>query len=615
MDKPSRVSLLALIAVLFSLSTALSQSFIRLDAEVENKAAFAQATSTRLGGSLNINNLWLKVWWDGTLGPDTARHWGLTYPLYNGGLLLRDNLVWVGQVDDGGSPSLRTGGGTYLAGVQPGSIISRGVSEDPNSESVRVYRYRPDAESGDLTLDAAASNSIEVADVTEAMRGAVRQQYARDLAEWPWQKGAPFVDKNSNGRMDQGERPGLENASQLLWLSYNDLDGTVSKVFAGDPPIGLEVQLAVWAYHLVPNLEDIFFKRYRLIYRGTSQTPPTARIDSMYLTQWFDPDIGRASDDVAGCDSVLGLGYGYNAIRSGDDQDTVYESLHLSTPGIAYAVLQGPLVPASSGESGFFGFKSRGGSRNLPMTACVVHITGAGDEFGEPGFGTRSFFYWNISRGCRSGSFGRSLSNAPILDPNKRSTKFMFYGDPGTRSGWTALRPLGGTTDFIGGDPRVFMSMGPFSMALGDTQEVVIAVIASPAPTMAENISWLKNRASYVRALYPNLGEYVAGFLTEVAENGTVPTQFALDQNFPNPFNPSTRIQFMIPAAGQTLLTLCDILGREIRVLVDGSLSAGRHAVVWDGRDSNNQSSPSGIYFYRLKQGARQATRKLLLLR
>jgi hypothetical protein len=489
------------------------------------------------------------------------------------------------------------------------------VGEDPRSESVRVYRYRPDSESGDLTLDVAASNSIGISGVSPAMTDALRQQYAKDLAEWPWQKGAPFIDKNQNGRMDLGERPGLENASQILWTSYNDLGDTLSKHFAGDPPIGLEVQLTLWAYHGVPNLEDVIFKRYRFMYKGTSQTPSTARIDSMYLTQWFDPDIGSASDDLAGCDSTLNLAYGYNAQRTVDYQDAVYKSLHLPTPGIGYVVLQGPLVPGANGEQGIFGFRSRGNSKNLPMTACVIHITGLGDLFGEPPFGSQTHYYWNISRGCQSGSFGRSLSYEPILDSRKLPTKYMYNGDPVARTGWTALRPLGGTTDFIGGDPRVFMSMGPFTMALGDTQEVVVAMIASSAPTPVENVTWLKNRASYVRALYPNLGEYVAGFVTDVAENGAVPTQFALDQNFPNPFNPSTQIRFSTPQSGQVKLSIFDLLGRETRELCNGILNAGEHTVSWDGRDAKGEPAPSGVYFYRLTQGERHATRKLLLLR
>jgi hypothetical protein len=212
-------------------------------------------------------------------------------------------------------------------------------------------------------------------------------------------------------------------------------------------------------------------------------------------------------------------------------------------------------------------------------------------------------------------------SSIPWLDHEKKPTKFMYYGDPESRTGWIASRPNFYwyqppiQPDYPGGDLRFFMNMGPFTMALGDTQEVVIALIASAAPTSAENATWLKNRAKYVRAIYPKLGEYVAGFVTGTSDNPNVPTEFALDQNFPNPFNPSTQIRFTIPHEGQVKLSVFDLLGREIRVLLHGPLPAGQHTLAWDGRGASGESAPSGVYFYRLTHGDRQVTRKLLLLR
>lgn len=174
-----------------------------------------QASDPVRAGSININNLWLKVRNDGILGSDSAGR-GLTYPYYNGNLLYSDNIFWVGKVNDGNLPKIRTGGGTYRAGVRPGMIISKGIAEDPLSESVRVYRYRPDYQTADPIFDAAALNGVEISKVTPGMVNALRESYKKDLAEWPWRKGAPFIDKNHNGTMDPGESPGLENASQVL---------------------------------------------------------------------------------------------------------------------------------------------------------------------------------------------------------------------------------------------------------------------------------------------------------------------------------------------------------------------------------------------------------------
>jgi hypothetical protein len=197
----------------------------------------------------------------------------------------------------------------------------------------------------------------------------------------------------------------------------------------------------------------------------------------------------------------------------------------------------------------------------------------------------------------------------------------MYSGDPVSRTGWTAYHPspnitfLSNNGDFWGGDLRFYMNMGPFTMALGDTQEVVIAMIASPAPTSAENATWLKNRAKYVRAIYPNLGDYVAAFVTGVSQNSNIPQEFTLDQNFPNPFNPTTQIRFTNPQAGQVKLSVFDLLGRETKVLYQGTLNAGEHTLTWHGRNTSGEAMPSGVYFCRLTQGDRQITRKMLLIR
>jgi hypothetical protein len=195
----------------------------------------------------------------------------------------------------------------------------------------------------------------------------------------------------------------------------------------------------------------------------------------------------------------------------------------------------------------------------------------------------------------------------------------MYYGDPVSRTGWIASQPTSWWSTYndldFGGDLRFYMNMGPFKMALGDTQEVVIAMIASPAPTSAENATWLKNRAKYVRAIYPNVGEYVGSFVTNVSQDSNVPQEFTLDQNFPNPFNPSTRIRFTIPQTGEVKLSVFDLLGREVKLLYQGVLNAGEHTLTWDSRNPLGEAAPSGVYICRLIQGDRQITRKMLLLR
>jgi hypothetical protein len=87
----------------------------------------------------------------------------------------------------------------------------------------------------------------------------------------------------------------------------------------------------------------------------------------------------------------------------------------------------------------------------------------------------------------------------------------------------------------------------------------------------------------------------------------------ALLPNEPNPFNPSTKVRFDLPANGSVRLSVIDLQGREVRVLASGSLVAGRHAYTWDGRDDAGHAMPSGLYFVRLDAQGRTLSRKVLM--
>ncbi len=77
--------------------------------------------------------------------------------------------------------------------------------------------------------------------------------------------------------------------------------------------------------------------------------------------------------------------------------------------------------------------------------------------------------------------------------------------------------------------------------------------------------------------------------------SAVVPKEFKIDQNFPNPFNPSTTIQFAVPSQSEVKLTLFDIMGREVAMLVDDEYSAGEYKVLFEATELS-----SGTYFYRI---------------
>ncbi len=100
------------------------------------------------------------------------------------------------------------------------------------------------------------------------------------------------------------------------------------------------------------------------------------------------------------------------------------------------------------------------------------------------------------------------------------------------------------------------------------------------------------------------------GQVTSVSENNFLPGEISLEQNFPNPFNPSTVIEFSLPDFAEINLTVYDVLGREVAQLAEGNFAPGKHAVTF-----NASYLSSGIYFYTLSAGNFKQSKKLILMR
>ncbi|MGC9363311.1 MAG: FlgD immunoglobulin-like domain containing protein, partial [Fidelibacterota bacterium] len=95
-----------------------------------------------------------------------------------------------------------------------------------------------------------------------------------------------------------------------------------------------------------------------------------------------------------------------------------------------------------------------------------------------------------------------------------------------------------------------------------------------------------------------------------------VPTEFALHNNYPNPFNPMTNIRFDLPEAAHVSITIYDVSGREVIRLVNQNMNIGYHRIAWDATDKYGRNVASGLYIFRMRtsNGFNQ-TNKMMLMR
>jgi len=105
------------------------------------------------------------------------------------------------------------------------------------------------------------------------------------------------------------------------------------------------------------------------------------------------------------------------------------------------------------------------------------------------------------------------------------------------------------------------------------------------------------------------------GLTLEVDSETQVATTFSVNRNYPNPFNPSTTIDYQLPRSTDVKLVVYDALGRHVRTLVDGYMTSGHHQVIWNGRNDDGIAVSSGTYICRFDAGGFSETRRMTLVK
>lgn len=421
---------------------------------------------------------------------------GAFYPRGLVGAIWREGLVWGGIVDDPNEskPKIRVGGNTYITGTQPGWF-----NGDPGDSRARIYRIRRDwaeLQREDLVREAVELYNISESAVMEFHLDEIINNYKEDWKNWPVDLGAPYYDVDSNGLYnpvldengmpdpEQGDYPGIANADQVMWFVFNDQDEQLVKNLYGSPSIGLEIQVTIWAYNQPTSLlGQVIYKKYKIInYSGFT-------IDSMYVSQWSDPDIGDYGDDLNGCDPSLNLAFAYN----GYSTDGWYSEFGLNPAAVGYTLLQGPVVP-STGDTAIFNSGKLADFKNLPMTSFGYFTSGA--QWSDPKRGSYegTLQWYNLLKGY--------LPTTNIDDPTwftvttgssaGQPTKFPMDGDP--VSGYGDIDGI----KYLPSDRRMALNSGPFRMENGDVQEVVIGIVGGLGSSNIQSVRELKSNVSYV---------------------------------------------------------------------------------------------------------------------
>jgi hypothetical protein len=393
-----------------------------------------------------------------------------------------------------------------------------------------------------------------------------------DYRDWPSDLGAP---------LDQSGNPKL-SGDQTLWTVFNNLD-TNARVqhWAGTTPLArlpVEIQQTAYARGVVGGdtaalLANVAFIEWTIINRGD------APIESTYVSLWADIDFTNAALAWPAIDTLNQLAYCWQRNESpafGDPR------------AVGFVWLYGPIVPSST-EMAVFKGNPRPGYRNLPISSFYgIQDDGARDF--RPAYNTAEA--WNIARGLDRA--GQTIIDSVTRQP----TVFPFSGDPVTGTGWICKSAMSGAGFNI--------FSGPFTLAPHDTQWAMAALVPVSSPDRMECIELLRQRAAFLRAMSHE--SLVESGVSEISP--PMPASIELQQNFPNPFNPSTTIRYALPRRSHVTLGVYNTLGQQVATLVNGEMEAGYHEVRF-----NATKFASGVYFYRIQAGNFSQARKLLLLR
>lgn len=518
---------------------------------------FSQAIS---GNNLDINNIKARINSEGSLFWDFSNQM-FEVPAGTGRHTIFANALWVGGKDSGGN--LRLAGQTYR---QTGADFFQGPVDPTNTYGAgyinnwnRVWKINQcdiDAYENWVINSPLGPNPVD--------------SIAMDvIINWPTHNTdgsllAPFNDINGNGIYEPtaGETPKIKG-DQAIFFIYNDV--ALPHTESGGNTIGLEIQGMAYAYSC-PNDSALFntiFTNYKIINKSNID------LDSVFIGNWTDLDIGVGGDDYIGCDVMRGAYFGYNGDSIDDNAPSGQLPYGANPPAQAVVFLSGPWADANGiddnanvSPNGLNYGNGISDDEKLGMskfTSFNYSNTATGFPF------TSSDFYNYLSGYWKDGTRWTYGGNGYLTGVD---CDYIYPGDsdPLGYGVWVPQLPWDESSASNNPGDRIGLgSFGPFKMQAGEINEIEFAYVYARATTGGNyaSVTLLKERIDSVRQKYLSGASLTCGCssLTGVTEQSNSISLFNI---YPNPSNNTINIEFEA-VSNQYDLKIIDITGRVVK--------------------------------------------------
>ncbi len=401
-------------------------------------------------------------------------------------------------------------------------------------------------------------------------------QAAPDLADWPYDLGAPVIDGDGDeGNYDLagGDRPDLIG-DQAVWWIMNDVGNTHRSTESA--PIGVEVRVHAFAFDRADALGNTTFFKYNVTYKGSEPLTDT------FLSIFSDPDIGGEEGDFVGIDTTLGLGYAYHAHAV----DAVYGP----PPAVGYDFFKGPV--SDHGDT-------------LGVTSFMYFVNRISGGMTDPKLAQEVYY---MQQGFWKG--GESLTaHGSGFETDGEVVKFAYPGDPVTGQFWSEVNNDAAGGQNTPGDRRFVMSTGPFTMQPGDSEEVVFGILFAQGADNLDSITQLREADKFVQAFFD--AGFVSSSMEPTSAERMTDDAFALEASLddvgiaPNPYRgysayetayTDRRVRFANMPRRATI-RVYTVNGTLIRTL---SKDGPSRSLDWDLTTDSNLPVASGMYFIHI---------------